>query len=295
MRLADRLRVAQDDLRDAYLAQIPAENPPKQSIPLHTDANGIVQAYANVMGARVGDHVGTKLVIVDEEAGTMTARTLVFDRWGTLVRNVESATLTALRCGMMAGLAAEFFYGRELLDRSTKVGLIGIGQLNIWTAHVFRHLYGVERFWIKGSPRHPMKNAEWLVNCDTVLATEADLRGCDVVISATNVPDQGESLSYERIGGAELFIAQDGGWLLDRSFRAHLPSFTDNVDQLRGHWDDEFPGERIPTLLSLDAPALRVAPRAAVYLYGVALADIVVALRFGDPAQPLTLTEMCRP
>lgn len=273
-------------LKREYRLALPEHNPPKQSITMREDEHGVC-AYTNFMGARLSTgEVAVKAICVDEDENLTRSRTIVFDQTGAIIRNIDSVFLTNLRCGMMAALAAEKFFGE--ISPDTVVGLIGTGPMNVITAHVFRRLFGVTDFVVKGSPRNPAKNIE-LFPLDTrpvVSATGLDeLKLCDVVISATSVPDTSESLAYDQLPQPALYIAQDGGWMLGESFRRELPGFSDNPAQLVSHARDEFPEypkhkwaiEHFEDLRSDRFMSGRVR-QAVVYLYGIALADAVVAV-----------------
>lgn len=89
------------------------------------------------------------------------------------------------------------------------------------------------------------------------------------------------------VGGRlpSLFVTQNSGWMLGPTFREMMPSFTDHVEQMNSHrgQDYDWPWDRLPhVLIEQDLRhstySHNVLERAAVYLTGMALADLVVAL-----------------
>lgn len=279
-----------DRLRHEYLAMTAISNPTKIAVDLERDGD-MLGVYGNVMPAVTTDGLfGTKIIRVDERTGGMTARTVVFDREGAVVANVDSVQLTRERCGLMAALAVDLFFGRAAAGK-LRYGLVGTGRTNAATALILRSLFGVPagHLLLKASPRNPTKNLHLFPDGAVLVRDARELSGCDVVIECTTIRDRAEVLEIEDFVGEDgsapaLFVAQDGGWQLGRSFRAALPSFCDHLGQMNAHptgdydwpWDDE------PVAIGRDmrSPDFRLSAQpggAAAYLSGIAIADIVIA------------------
>ncbi|KAA0573389.1 hypothetical protein [Azospirillum sp. Sh1] len=279
-----------DRLRHEYLAMTATSNPTKIAVDLERDGD-MLGVYGNVMPAMTTDGLfGTKIIRVDERTGGMTARTIVFDRDGSVVANVDSVQLTRERCGLMAALAVDLFFGRKVAG-GLRYGLVGTGRTNLATARILQSLFGVsgEQFSLKASPRNPTKNAH-LFPAGAVLVERARaLADCDVVIECTTIRDRAEVLEIDDFVGEGgdaplLFVAQDGGWQLGASFRSALPSFCDHLGQMNAHptGDYDWPWDSEPVVIGRDmrSPDFRDAAQpggAAVYLSGIAIADIVIA------------------
>lgn len=263
------------------------DNPPKQSIVLRRDGSGLPTAFVNFMFCRLSDgHVGCKLILVDEERGTMDGRVVVLDSSGELVCDLEAGSLTATRCALMAAYAIEEFYWPNSPTQAT-FGLLGSGRINAETYRLLRALCGAQRkILVKASPREPRKNMQLFEGARFI----DDVRDfdVDVVISCTNARAKDEVVETSDFGDAFplpcLFVAQDTGWLLGRSFRQHYSSFADDVDQLEEVAGAEFPWDARPPIFIGDLNTLHGMrqERACVYLYGIALADVVTALEIAD-------------
>ena len=276
------MRELLDALRSELLGIAPAElldrNPPKFTHVLRRNDVGVSRARSTVMSARLRDGTtGTKMILVDEDTRhvrSMTSLTLPDGGTG----QVESADLTALRCGLMTALVLERF---GLLGSSFTYGYIGTGRVNCATASVIAQLCGSYSSVIRG----PQRDRAWNQGHFEALGLQVQvdrgrwpslLRNCDVVISCTTASHEGETLSYDQLSGPGLFIAQDSGFILGTTFRQRVASYSDHPAQLRSHWKEEFPwDEQEPSfgLVFTD----EVQTPAAVYLHGIALADLVVA------------------
>ncbi len=241
------------------------------------------QLPLTAMAAKLSDGTaGVKAVLLNENTGDMTAYTSVFYTDGSS-KVVNSIELTRYRCALMAALATD---GRVNLQKGSKVGFIGSGRINLYTAKVFNILFGVEDFVIAGSKDHPMKNFEefsqlGFTRVDCRANQFRFLRTCDVVISATTATAEAEIIEFDKLSGPSLFIAQDSGFIFGESFRHNCNSFSDSPSQLFNHWHNEFPWDitlKTGSLPVADLNATGCDGRpSAVYLYGIALADVVVA------------------
>lgn len=105
------------------------------------------------------------------------------------------------------------------------------------------------------------------------------------MICCTNNHSRERLLEADAFTDSTLFIAQDGGYLLGPTFRSRYPSFADDVGQLTRHLHEEFPFDAHPMTLVGDlnhadflGRGTKAASGACVYLFGIALADIVTAL-----------------
>ncbi|MBF0626125.1 MAG: hypothetical protein HQL82_15120 [Magnetococcales bacterium] len=275
-----------------YAIRTPACNPPKTSVPLQTDARGLPTRYINHMLAILSDGTfGAKLVFVDETTGRLRGRVVVYDSDGNLLVNQDAEPLTAVRCGLMAALAIHRCRRAEPQDyRQLTIGFIGTGRINRATAAVLHELWGCDQFILRGNAPNIAKNASLFPGRPEIATALPDLARCDVLISCTNNADPARLIETDALAGPRLFIAQDGGFLLGSSFRTLWPSYTDDVEQLSRHLPNEFPFDAAPVTLAgdLNHPALGIPSplsrtgAACVYLYGIALADVVTAVGLAD-------------
>lgn len=262
-------------------------NPSKQSLVLKYAQEDVPELFVNVMAAKLSDGTcGAKVIRVDEKTGNTTSYTTVYKPDGTAMI-VESADLTRLRCGMMAALSAEFYLGRSALNSETRVGFIGNGRTNIKTAQVFFELFGIRKFVICGHPSFPARNYDKFIEYGNVEVASRDngyepLRKCDIVISCTNTVSECDILEYEQLKGPKLFISQDGGYIFGESFRKECGTFSDHPTQLLHAAPHEFPWDKGELSVVFPIEMLEKLPVSdkvpAVYLYGIALADVVVAI-----------------
>jgi hypothetical protein len=103
-----------------------------------------------------------------------------------------------------------------------------------------------------------------------------DLNRCDVVISATNSTNKEDAIEVDRLDKVKLFVAQDSGYIWGPDFRDRIPSYADDPDQLHKAFDHEFPYDtKRVNFQSLTS--IKKGGRSAVYLYGIALADVLIA------------------
>jgi len=241
----------------------------------------IMQMPLSAMVARLQDGTsGVKAVLLDENTGDMTSYTSVFYPDGTS-KVVESTELTRLRCALMAAFATE---GRVELKKGSRVGFIGAGRINLCTAQVLNILFGVEDFVIVGSTSNPAKNFEkfWDIGrtkIDSFHTGFEYLKTCDVVISATTAMTREDSIHFSQLEGPKLFISQDGGFIFGESFRSACRSFSDSPTQILDHWKEEFPWDQPGCFVGIEDMNrfARAGQSSVVYLYGIAMADVVVA------------------
>lgn len=280
-----------------YLLMRPESSPAKLSMDISRAADGSLGVFGNAMIARLSTgEWGGKFITVNEETGDMVAQTLVFDRSGALIANIPSADLTRWRCGLMAAVSVDLYYGDFAYDYSFSIGLIGSGRTNAATFEIFKQIFGIpaRSFVVSGSPRNRQKNIHMFPGA--VFATElkssgTDFSFCDVIIECATIRNKEEKLEvtdFDFGNIPKLFIAQDSGWLLGPTFRqgkTALPSFTDHVEQINAHakGDYDWPWDDVPPVITrnmLDASfdSWNTMGRAVVYLTGIALADIVLAL-----------------
>lgn len=277
-------------LSDLYeqIPLMPADrisHPIKQSYTLSQTEDGLPISYVNIMSARLENGIcGTKLIHVDEGKGQSSSVISFVDGTGE-VRSVSGDFITPLRCGLMVAHALQNYYGIHR-NSEIRIGLIGTGKINRMTAYVLRALWGINNFVARGSPLNPYKNAHQLRENDSfsveVDATEdlALLNTCYAVISATNTLSPAHAIPFSLFAGGEsspsLFIAQDSGYIFGPSFREQLPSYADYPDQLQAHFAEEFPYDSEQVVFHPLNRGIKH-NRAAVYLYGMAFADVAVA------------------
>jgi hypothetical protein len=242
--------------------------PPKATIhavPEKEDNGGLWMKRFTTMSARLLDGtVGSKTIYVDEESGDMKSTTILYSPDG-MMKAVNSDGLTRTRCALMAALSIERFFTPESIKHLV-IGFIGNGRINNETERVLRELFGAKQF------KYKARNG-CFINFDDV----------DVVISCTTSDSQEDQISFGIAPNASLYIAQDTGWLLDQSFRANCISYSDYPDQIMAHYKNEFPWDsgkysfKPLYRISEEEEAQEYLLPVAVYLYGVAIADVVVA------------------
>lgn len=255
-----------EEYENAFAYGIGGSNPPKTTIhavPPRIDRGGLWMRRLTSMSARLFDGTcGTKVILMDENTGNMKSHTIVHKPNGQ-VKVVDSEELTRIRCGMMAAYAIEKFFVNKSLNRLTVV-FIGDGRINRTTQEILNDMFGCSVFYyIDTRDEH----------CVTVIPDEVD-----VVISCTTACTEKETISFDAIN-AKLFIAQDSGYIFDKSFRENYESYCDYPEQILRHWHNEFPWDdstvALHQLVNLDGSNDDF--KAVVYLYGVAVADIALA------------------
>jgi len=278
-------RRAYDRMVAEYRARFPSlQHPKKISVPVRCGAEGLIEAYANVMFAILADGTfGSKTVLVDEPAGTLSAVTTVFDKDGDLEGTVDSAALTATRCGLMTAFAIDQAFDCTDYDKLI-VGLVGVGRINIAVARMLNEILGVRRFMLKHGPSGKTRGNAILIPGDTLEASDYhQLNMCDVVVSCTTNANRDTMMKLPdpAISETRLYIAHDGGWLFDESFRDRCLAYADHPQQIDAGHDfpfDEF-NPLVSTIFDLNAlhgQACSGSP-SIVYLSGMAMSDVIMA------------------
>lgn len=283
------IRSAFDATKREYASRVRELNPPKHSIDIGRYPDGTVSSYVNFMSAVLSDgHFGHKTVMVDEKSGKLHGKVDLYEPFGDLISSRSSHAITGLRCGIMAAIAIEKFWNGVRPLNDLKIGMIGAGSINSKTASVIAQLFGTRSFTVKNSERNPGKRL--YVSKESGLFSDfgqivvrdyADFLDCDVIITATSIRPENETLSFDLFNDKKgrLFIAQDMGYFLDPSFRQRIPRFTDDAVQTNAHFKAEFPndGANLGFLEIEDERFYAGAHRdAAVYLYGICMADLVL-------------------
>lgn len=260
-------------------------NPIKQAFDL-AETKDCVLKSTNIMSASLPSGNIAKVISIDDVTG-ITNETIVYtDRhMRTTVR--ENIGLTPIRCGIMAALAAELNYP---INRMTKVGFIGNGNINQRTMEVLNILFGIESCVIRGSKENRSKNIEKFEDIlhgrGTIVVDDTDdfrwLNECEVVFCCTSSYKKEDMLSADTLKNPAVIVAQDSGYLLDESFRKGIGrvSFTDHEEQLFEHYRSEFPYDRRIRRFSTMCYESEASYKKAVYLYGVAIADLIVFEEF---------------
>jgi hypothetical protein len=274
-----------------------AANPTKVSLPIRHDADGKLSAYFNVMTSKLSTgHFGGKYIFVDDLRGEFRGDVFVFGKNGEQLFTVASQELTRLRCALMAIMAAQRFYGAEIFSE-LRFGFIGSGKINALTAQILRNAYGVPayRMTVKASPRHPYKSHSTFPEGVNFTRESRDLAYASTVFVCTNLREKSEVYEVNDLVDfgqiAPLFITQDGGWTLGRTWRAPMAvraNYADHIDQILTHAvpgdDYDFPWDETPPRQFLDLNDGSFRRRrgsdgpAVVYLSGMAMADLVVSI-----------------
>lgn len=260
-------------------------NPIKQAFDLAGTKDCILRS-TNVMCASLPSGNITKVISIDDVAG-LTKETVVYtDKYiNTTVR--ENIGLTTLRCGIMAALAADL---NHQMDRMTRVGFIGNGNINQKTMEVLNLLFGIESCVIRGSKKDRSKNIEKFEDIlhgrGTIVVDDTDdcrwLNACDIVFCCTSSYKKEDMISAIQLSNPHVIIAQDSGYVLDESFRywSERISYTDHEEQLHAHYRNEFPYDLRKRFFLTMHDDSHSSCRKAVYLYGVAIADLIVFEEF---------------
>ena len=289
----ESLKRAYGRLKDLYLdknsmrnKQFRMEhNPIKQAFDLAGTKECVLKS-TNVMSASLPSGNIAKIISIDDVTG-ITYETVVYtDRhMRTEVRG--NIGLTTLRCGIMAALAADLNYR---MNKMTKVGFIGNGNINQKTMEVLNILFGIESCVIRGSKKDRSKNIEKFEDIlhgrGTIIVDDSDdcrwLNECDVVFCCTSSYKKEDMITADMLKDPTVIVAQDSGYILDESFRKGIwrASYTDHEEQLFEHYKSEFPHDtkrRYFLTMYEDRNSIR---KRAVYLYGVAIADLIVFEEF---------------
>ena len=262
-------------------------NPIKQSFDLApTKDCECVLRSTNIMYASLPGRNIAKVISIDDVTG-ISHETVVYTDKHLQTQVCQDRGLTAIRCGIMAALAADLNYS---INRMTKVGFIGNGNINQKTMEVLNILFGIESCVIRGSKKNRSKNIEKFEDIlhgrGTIIVDDTEncrwLNECEIVFCCTSSYTEDDMISAEMLHAPNVIVAQDSGYVLDESFRKGLGrlSFTDHEEQLFEHYRSEFPyDKRRRRFLTMhdesDSPCKK-----AVYLYGVAIADLIVFEEF---------------
>jgi ornithine cyclodeaminase/alanine dehydrogenase-like protein (mu-crystallin family) len=257
-------------------------NPPKQTQVMTTVGMEPVK-QCSVMQAQLplSGWFGSKTIYFDYSQEGPTNRssvTSLFKPDGSLAAVYESSYLTLIRTALMVILTTE--QAGLKLNESTVVGLIGAGKVNFGVLYLLNHMRGVKHFFIHTRSecerfREKTKSLGIELHDDPGYPPKHLLRRCDFVASATT--SHKPALNLEAVREQRLLIALDTGYLFGPSIREELFHFTDHPEQLTNHRELEFPYDlhwREPYCLTGFSEGFLPA---IVSLYGVALADIVVA------------------
>lgn len=262
-------------------------NPIKQAFDLAPTPDwDCVLRSTNVMYASLPGRNIAKVISIDDVAGTSHETVVYTDRY-LHTQVCKDSGLTAIRCGLMAVLAAELNYP---INRMTKVGFIGNGNINQKTMEVLNILFGIESCVIRGSKKNRSKNIEKFEDIlhgrGTIIVDDTEncrwLNECEIVFCCTSSYKADDMISAEMLSNPNVIVAQDSGYVLDESFRKGLEriSFTDHEEQLFEHYRSEFPyDKRRRRFMTMHDVSDSVCKK-AVYLYGVAIADLIVFEEF---------------
>jgi hypothetical protein len=261
-------------------------NPPKTGIVLERYPEGPPKRLVNTMVAHLpmSGLFGSKTIYVEERPGQGLVRrgvTQVYSPDGQLLAQVDAGEFNPVRCGLIAALCTELMGCPP--TSTSRLGLVGLGKVNTELARVMAELYGVSLAYVVPGSNTRMHRLVGLGYAGRVVGPES-LGACDLVSCATTAYRKEEALTPEQmgvdLGRTRLWLAWDTGYILGPEFRRDYPVISDHPEQLRKHWADEFPWDSRPPehILSVtEAAALaRIAP-VPVYMYGVAVADVVVA------------------
>lgn len=262
-------------------------NPIKQAFDLAPTPDGdCVMRSTNIMCASLPGRNLAKIISIDDVTGKANETVVYTDKYlHTTVR--ENIGLTPLRCGIMAALAADLNFP---INRLTRVGFIGNGNINQKTMEVLNILFGIENCVIRGSKKNRSKNIEIFENIlhgrGTIIIDDTEdcewLNECDIVFCCTSSFRREDMITSDMLKKPTVIVAQDSGYILDESFRkgVYRASYTDHEEQLHGHYRSEFPYDkksRYFLTMYEDSASTR---KRAVYLYGVAIADLIVFEEF---------------
>lgn len=268
-------------------------NPIKQAFDLAPtpDADCVLRS-TNIMCASLPGRNIAKIISINDFTGSANETVIYTDqRLHTTI--CENIGLTALRCGIMATLAANLNYQ---LNRMTKVGFIGNGRINQKTMEVLNILFGIEQCVIRGSKENRSKNIEKFEDIlhgrGTIVVDDTEdcrwLNECEIVFCCTSSYRQEDMISADMLSKPAVIVTQDSGYILDESFRKGFGriSYTDHAEQLNAHYRSEFPYDKKKRWFGTMYDDSQSTCKKAVYLYGVAIADLIVFEEFFLEAKP---------
>ena len=212
--------------------------------------------FVNVLAGTLSDGTtGSKVIWYDERTGRASS-SITICRPDGVMATVEGATVTAIRCGLLAALALESVFEVGEVGR---VGIRGYGRLGQAIHDVLMDLtpHRIQPIY---SPRQS--------------AITPPLNAFDALITATSLRYD-PPLEFDPLARTRAYIAFDSALSLGPSFRERTITHSDHPEQLLAHWGDEFPGETPPVVHPLLEP-VGEGP-VSYYCFGVAVADLVVA------------------
>ena len=231
--------------------------------------------YINVLLGRLSTGLtGSKTIMVDEYSG-VTQATTVYNSPGALGLNVlDSARLTAFRCGLVAAYVVW-----KTGKLGSLIALIGGGRINLYTAYMLS-LLGASEFVYIGGRKQPDKNIGVFrtVTDRSFKDGVENVRHAEVIITSTSNNSKDGLYSADKLGEPHLTISQDGGFTLGAQYRKYK-LFSDYPAQLKAHAKDEFMFDNRPTRYKF-RPLYELGvgnEHVGVYLYGTIIADLVVA------------------
>lgn len=271
--------------------------PSKNVEVLKCNAKGIpVLTKSTLKGYTLKGSNTIKYITIDDDEGT-TQETVIL-RKGKRELTRFTNNFTAYRCSIMTCVALkESCKLMGISPYNLSVGFIGTGVTNQLNMKAINDVYGIARCVIRGSKRNRSKNLHKFPN--VVVSVDTDytkLNECDIIISCTSDCTGEEMVGTSLLTKPKVFIALDTGFILDESFRKNCDSYTDHVNQLYGHYTEEFPFDkgRYP-MKQLCKDKVLDKGRLAVYLYGTGFADAVVAeglFRFSENLAKCLISEM---
>lgn len=257
-------------------------NPIKNSFELGEHNEECITAFTNVMTAKSENGVLTKVISYDDLTGKK-AECVHYVSNEMRTQTMHNQGLTTLRCALMSMLTTDLCYP---IKQDTKIGFIGNGNINLTTLEVITMFKGIHEVVIRGSSRDRRKNEDLFIEANNgksvIVDDTEDLRlinECDIIFCCTTSTGKENMISFEQLSHPMLFVVSDSGYVLDESFRKHITKFyTDYDKQLEMHFIDEFPYDNdMKTLSRIETMKEDITDRQkAVYLYGIALADIIV-------------------
>lgn len=236
----------------------------------------ITETY--MQGTTLNGFTVEKEILVDDEHGETRESVLLRDYIGKALDEHKDDNFTPFRCGIMTCIAVD--EACRLLNVNCKdlaVGFIGNGNVNQHNAKALQEVFGLRKCVIHGSRKNRGKNKEKFPSTEVDKNCEL-LNECDVIISCTSGCDGKDMINIEQLTKPRIFIALDGGYTLDESFRRECDCFSDYVDQQEEYYEEEFPfDENKYKLKQLCRDTIFGKSRICVYLFGIGFADAVIA------------------
>lgn len=219
-----------------------------------------------------------KHIIVDDEESKTHEDVFLYDAIGKLIDEHHNDNFTPFRCGLMTCIAIE--EACKLLKlpcEKLSVGFIGNGNINQHNAKTIKSIFGLGRCVIHGSANNRGKNKDKFPKAEIDHNCEL-LNECDVIISCTSGCDGKDMIDIKQLTKPRIFIALDGGYTLDESFRRECDCFSDYIDQQEEYYEEEFPfDENKYKLKQLCRDTVLGKSRICIQLFGIGFADAVIA------------------